>query len=206
MLHKIIAVGPFQCNCSILACERTQEAIVIDPGDEGSKILAFIHEKKLKVRYILHTHAHLDHIGASSELHADLQAPLALHQLDNPLYENLPAQGRYFGFEYSAPTPIHQFISDNETLRFGDQELQILHTPGHSPGGVCFKIEKKLFSGDSLFRDSIGRTDLWGADFKTLIRSIKERLFVMDEETLVHPGHGLNTSIGHEKAHNPFLR
>lgn len=208
MIHKTAVVGPLQCNCVLLACEKTKEAVLIDPGDEAQKIIRLVEAEGVKVKYLLHTHAHFDHIAATEDLKKTWDIPPVLHRDDEQIYNNLVMQGRMFGMQFRPAPPIEKFIEDEEILTFGEHKLQVLHTPGHSPGGVCFKLmdgDERVFSGDTLFRESIGRADLWGGDHATLIRSIKQRLLVLDDELSVHPGHGPSTHIGHERAHNPFL-
>ncbi len=208
LIRKNLTVGPLQCNCVILACEETREAIVIDPGDEPSKIIQALEKDQLKVKYLLHTHAHFDHIGGTKGVKEKVQGTICLHKDDEMIYNMLPMQGQMFGMRMDSPHPVEHFLEDEERIQFGKHSLQVIHTPGHSPGGVCFKMEGNeswLFSGDSLFEQSIGRTDLWGADHGTLIHSIKSRLFTLSDETKVFPGHGNPTRIFEEKRSNPFL-
>jgi glyoxylase-like metal-dependent hydrolase (beta-lactamase superfamily II) len=211
--HSLV-VGPLQCNCSILVCSETREAVVIDPGDELESIRALCEREKVKLRYALHTHAHFDHIGATGGLKAWAPAmKIALHKGDDDLYRNLPMQGRLFGFQFDAPPPVDHFVADEETITWGaGNKLSVIHTPGHSPGGICFRCdagrlghEPVVFSGDTLFQSSVGRTDLWGGDHRQLVKSIRERLLTLDEQTQVFPGHGPPTSIGVEARDNPFL-
>jgi glyoxylase-like metal-dependent hydrolase (beta-lactamase superfamily II) len=210
MWQKRFVVGPFQCNCWILACDKTKEAIVIDPGDEPSVLLSAIEAQGINVKYLLHTHAHLDHVGATRSLKAKGHGDICLHQADKFLYDMLPLQGQMFGLTLPNGSPIDKFIEDEEELHFGEHKLKVIHTPGHSPGGVCFQVgvgsaQEQLFSGDTLFQMSVGRTDLWGADQDLMFRSIKDRLFTLEDELPVHPGHGPSTSIGFEKSNNPFF-
>ncbi len=208
MIHKTLVVGPLQCNCILLGCEKTKEAVLIDPGDEPDRIQAWVEEAGLKVKYLLHTHAHFDHIGATSGLYSQWRVPPCLHAADEAIYNQLPMQGKMFGMEFAPAPAVEKRLSDEEILTFGDYKLQVLHTPGHSPGSICFKSlqgKEDVFSGDTLFHESVGRSDLWGGDQRTLIKSIKDRLFVLEDELEVHPGHGPSTRIGHEKRHNPFL-
>ena len=214
MIFETLVVGPFQCNCSILACEKTKEAVLIDAGDEGPRIASRLKQLGVTVKYSLHTHAHLDHIGAVKDVKgAAPGAKVCLHRDDHEIYRMLPQQGRMFGFQYDEPPPVDRFLEDGEEVVFGDGvSMTALHTPGHSPGGLCFRFKEGqlgekpfLFSGDTLFFESIGRTDLWGGDFGVLSKSIKERLYSLDEETDVLPGHGPRTSIAHEKRENPFV-
>lgn len=209
MIKKTFVVGPLQCNCTLLSCEKTGEAVLIDPGDEASKIIAELSKLNVKVKYLLHTHAHFDHIGATQGLKAHTQATVCLHQGDQSIYEMLPLQGQMFGMQFEPAPAIEKFLLDEEVLSFGEHSLQVIHTPGHSPGGVCFKLvggDEFLFSGDTLFQGSVGRTDLWGGDFDLLIRSIKSRIFTLNEEIAVFPGHGPSTFVGQEKRHNPFFQ
>lgn len=209
MIKKTFVVGPLQCNCTLLACEKTGEAVLIDPGDEGPKLISELSTLKVKVKYLLHTHAHFDHIGATKSLKEQTQATVCLHQGDQSIYEMLPVQGQMFGMQFEPAPAIEKFLLDEEVLSFGEHSLQVIHTPGHSPGGVCFKLtsgEEYLFAGDSLFQGSIGRTDLWGGDFDLLIRSIKRRIFTLNDEIAVFPGHGPSTFVGQEKRHNPFFQ
>jgi len=209
VIKKTFVVGPLKCNCTLLACEKTGEAVLIDPGDEASKLIAELSKLKVKVKYLLHTHAHFDHIGATKGLKAHTEATVCLHQGDQSIYEMLPLQGQMFGMQFEPAPAIEKFLLDEEVLSFGEHSLQVIHTPGHSPGGICFKLvggDEFLFSGDTLFQGSVGRTDLWGGDFDLLIRSIKRRIFTLDEEIAVFPGHGPSTFVGQEKRHNPFFQ
>jgi len=226
MLEKRMIVGAFQCNCRLLACSRTGDAVLIDAGDEPAKILQGLEGVvtsqgvPVRVRYLLHTHGHLDHIGATREVREALshqipEAPIiALHRGDEPLYKDLKKQGRFFGMNFEDPLPVDHYLEDGEELKVGDLKFSILHTPGHSPGSVCIRLHEdsaaqtteSLFSGDTLFRGSVGRTDLWGGDQDTLFSSIRGRLLTLDGDTRVCPGHGLDTTISLEKQQNPFLR
>lgn len=220
-------VGPFQCNCRLLVCPRTGTGLLIDPGDEPELILSRLKGVKLptgqpvEIRYLLHTHGHLDHIGGTRRVKTQLsqaqsseRAPrIAIHRDDEPLYLGLKTQGQLFGMCYEDPLPVDHYLEDGEELKVGDLRISVLHTPGHSPGGVCLRlhedsrigIPESLFSGDTLFQSSIGRTDLWGGDLDTLIRSIRSRILTLDSDTRLCPGHGPESSIGREKKENPFL-
>lgn len=210
MIHRLLPVGPLQCNCSIIACETTREAIVIDPGDEPERILAELRSQGVNVKYLVHTHAHFDHVGGTSGVRRQCGAPVCLHEGDRQLYENVPLQGKMFGVPVIEPPPVEKWLEDEETLSFGNYSLQTLHTPGHSPGSVCFKVwgngEQALFSGDTLFQGSIGRTDLWGGSLEELLASVRDRILPLDGDTPVFPGHGPATRLGDEKLHNPFLQ
>ena len=208
MIFETVAVGPLQCNCYIIGCEKTREALVIDPGDEVELILPLIHKHQLKVRYILSTHAHIDHVGDLEKIRDQTGAETLLHEEDLLLYNNLPMQAAWLGIDTPKTTKIDNFIHHGDRLRFGEHSGEVLFTPGHTPGSVCLHLpgEKgKLFAGDTLFQRSIGRTDLWGGSYENIIKSIRERLLLLDDDTVVYPGHGPATTIGQEKKHNPFL-
>jgi len=208
MLVTTFPVGPLQCNCSIVACRETGEAAVIDPGGDVDEIIKAVEAEGLKIKYLLHTHAHFDHIAGSRELKEKTGASICLHKEDQWLYDNLLKQGQLFGFRFDEPTPVDTYLSDEEELAIGKIKTRVLHTPGHTPGSLCFSLAEKdsvLFSGDTLFQRSIGRTDLWGGSFEQIIDSIKDRLFTLDDSTRVVPGHGGDTSIWEEKRENPFF-
>lgn len=210
MIIENIVVGEFACNCTIIACEETKEALIIDPGDEPQKIIEVLDKYDLKPKYLIHTHAHLDHIMATRDIKEKTQAEIFLHKADLTIYKNLNLQALKFGMTVKDPLDVDKFIEDGELITIGENiTCKIIHTPGHSPGGVCFyfsNFEKPVvFSGDTLFAGSIGRTDLWEGSYDDLIKSIKNRLFTLDDETIVCPGHGNNTTIGKEKKTNPFF-
>lgn len=210
MLHiETFPVGLLQCNCSIVSCPETREALVIDPGGDAPKILAYLKQHQLTVKYLLHTHAHFDHVGASKDLKAALGAQILLHPEDLFLYEQVPMQGAMFGLRLEPTCPLDGHLDDEMEIVFGQNKSKILHTPGHTPGSVCFQIEgheNHLFTGDTLFRGGVGRTDLWGGSESTLMKSIHQRLLPLDDETRIYPGHGSQSTIWQEKKANPFLR
>jgi glyoxylase-like metal-dependent hydrolase (beta-lactamase superfamily II) len=212
MIHRVLPVGPLQCNCQLVACPRTKEAVLVDPGDEAEAILALVAKEGVTVKYLLHTHAHFDHCGATGAVKTATGAVTCLHDGDRMLYENLPMQGRMFGMHFSHAPALDKTLEDGEPLRFGDCTLEVLHTPGHSPGSVCFRFrgtasdDAWLASGDTLFQGSIGRADLWGGNGRQLLKSIRERLFVLEDDLPVYPGHGGDTRIGVEKRTNPFFQ
>lgn len=208
-----MVVGPFQCNCQILMCPESKDAVVIDPGDEGPAIAARLQADGANVKYILHTHAHLDHCsGTHNVSQVAPHALVGLHQDDEWLYKNVPMQGQMFGMRLTAPPPVTLYVEHEMLLPFANTQIKILHIPGHSPGSVAFSLSEntlssvpEVFTGDTLFYRSVGRTDLWMADGSLMTKSIKQKLFTLDDETLVHPGHGPSTKIADEKRENPFL-
>ncbi|MBM4318954.1 MAG: MBL fold metallo-hydrolase [Deltaproteobacteria bacterium] len=208
MIVETLAVGPFQSNCIILGCPVTRHGVVIDPGAEGERIVAAIERNQLKIQHILLTHAHLDHVAAVAALRRATQAPVALHPADRWLYDHVPMQGMMFGLRAEAAPPLDAELQDGQVVAFGEeQRVEVIHTPGHSPGGVCFHLpaEKLAVVGDTLFHGSIGRTDLWGGDYGQLIRSITDRLLVLDPSTRLITGHGPDATVAREKRGNPFL-
>jgi hydroxyacylglutathione hydrolase len=211
MLLEIRDAAPFYKNGYVLACEQTREAVIIDPGDEVGQLLAIVAEKMLKVRHVLLTHAHVDHVAGAARAKAATDAPVCLHRDDLPLYIAAPQQAEFFGLTIEALPPIDHFYDLSAPLPFGRYEAHVLHTPGHTPGGVCLlvgpagKQGKKLFAGDTLFAGSVGRTDLAGGDHETLIASIKNVLFRLPDDVEVYSGHGPATAIGLERRTNPFL-
>lgn len=212
VIHRTLVVGSFQCNCRIMVCPRTGNAVVIDPGDEPEKIAAEIDaiaaelKKPVTVQALLHTHGHLDHINATSPLKKLYPASKAqAHRGDAELFANLAIQGRMFGLPVTEAPQLDHFLEDEEAVSAGDLKLTCIHTPGHSPGGLCFLLNDQLYSGDTLFAGSVGRTDLWGGDQDLMFKSIKDRLLVLDDDIQVHPGHGPSSTIGVEKRTNPFL-
>ena len=208
LFRKTFPVGPLGCNCSLLADEDTKEALVIDPGDEFEHIWSLIQENELQVKAIVHTHAHIDHIGATAELAAATKAKTYLHPDDIFLHQILAEQAQMIGLPAPTSSPIDEDLVDEASFRFGEHELGVLHTPGHTPGSVCFCLEKSdlCFSGDTLFSGSIGRTDLWGGDFELIQKSIKDRLYTLNGSVEVIPGHGPNTHIDVERHSNAFVR
>ena len=219
MIHEILPVGWLQCNCSIVADEKSKDAAVIDPGDEVEKILAIIRRYDLKVRYLINTHAHIDHVGGLLEMRKVTGAPVLMHAEDLELYRRLEMQALMIGVPAPPRTEVDGFLEEGERLEWGNLEAQILHTPGHTRGSISLFMpgkrdageaptadsRDKLFAGDTLFQGSIGRTDLWGGSFEAIMRSIREKLLVLSDDTIVFPGHGPATTIGQERESNPFL-
>jgi hydroxyacylglutathione hydrolase len=208
MIFRSFPVPPLGCNCSIIGDSLTKKAIVVDPGGDHEGILATLRDLDLTVSLIIHTHAHFDHFLASGEMHKATGAPLCLHRADQPLWENLELQCQLFDVPYNPVPAPNQWLGDGETLNLGNLSAIATHTPGHTPGSMCFHLEseKLLLAGDTLFRGSIGRTDLWGGDAAAIERSIKERLYTLDEATRVITGHGPETTIGFEIRNNAFVR
>ncbi len=213
MLLETRAVPPFEKNGFVLACDETRQAVIIDPGDEVVSLLEIVRTRQLDVKHILLTHAHVDHVSGVAEAKRQLQVPIYLHRGDLSLYENAVTFGEFFGLTVEAPPPVDYFYDDGyECVTFGTHEVRVHHTPGHCPGGVCLQVGrsgaagKQLFVGDTLFAGSIGRVDLPGGDYATLMRSIRQVLFAFGDDAEVYPGHGPKTTIGHERATNPFLR
>jgi hydroxyacylglutathione hydrolase len=211
MILETRAVGPFFKNGFVLGCEETHEAVLIDPGEEVDDLLVFAKTSRLEILHILLTHAHVDHITGVAAAKLALRAPIYLHRDDLFLYDNAVSQGAMFGLNVRQPPPVDVFYSPGQVIRFGKYEAMPHHTPGHCPGGVCLQVGssgsvgKRLFVGDTLFAGSIGRTDLPGGDYATLIRSIRTVLFAFGDDADVYPGHGPRTTIGHERRTNPFL-
>jgi glyoxylase-like metal-dependent hydrolase (beta-lactamase superfamily II) len=221
LIHEILPVGMLQCNCSILGDPATREAIVIDPGDEVDRILAVIQKHNLKVRAILNTHAHIDHVGGLRKLHEATGAPVFMHRDDLELYRRLDIQAQWLGVRPPAMIEVDQFLREGDRVRWGGYEARVLHTPGHTQGSVSLylpfeeeMLKRKtaaaneapwLFAGDTLFAGSIGRTDLWGGSMPAILASIQEKLLALPDETIVFPGHGPTTTIGDERETNPFL-
>jgi hydroxyacylglutathione hydrolase len=208
MIHKILPVGPLQCNCSIIGDESTHEAMVIDPGDDIEDIIAIIDQHKLQVKQIVITHAHIDHVGGAMKLRARTGAPILLNQNDYALLKMLDVQASWLGMKPPGEVKVEADLADDAKLRAGKLEASVLHTPGHTEGSVClyFAAEKMLIAGDTLFARSIGRTDLPGGSFEKIMRSLHDRVLALPDDTAVIPGHGPVTTIGEEREENPFLK
>lgn len=211
MILERRAAAPFFKNGFLVACEHTREAVLIDPGDEVADLLDVSARRGLTIRYILLTHAHMDHVSGVKAAQTATGAPIGLHREDLFLYEAAVDQGRMFGYDLEQPPPPDFFYEPGGTITFGRCQAVVHHTPGHSPGGVCLAIgdhnaAPELFVGDTLFEGSIGRTDLPRGDYTTLMDSIRNVLLPFGDDAVVHPGHGPSTTIGEERRNNPFLR
>ena len=216
MIYIKIPVGLLQCNCSIIGDPRTLEAIVIDPGDEVERILDLIGRYKLKVKAIISTHAHIDHVGGLAKLYQYTAAPVMMHSNDLPLYHGMEVQAAFLGMRPPELVEIHQLLKEGDILQWGGFHANVIHTPGHTPGSVSLYLppnggeatlsQPQLFAGDTLFAGGIGRTDLWGGSYDDMMHSLMEKILHLPEVTVVHPGHGHSTTIGHERETNPFLK
>lgn len=257
LIHITIPVGMLQCNCSIIGDPLTREALVVDPGDEVTRILDLLGRRRLTVKAIVSTHAHIDHVGGLAKLHQYTGAPVLMHRDDLPLYQAMDVQASFLGVLTPDLTEVDQLLKEGDVLRWGSLEAQVIHTPGHSPGSVSLYLPHQagrvsltdkdvqadrktggadgemkeedandsenangeqagsgkkesrvpqLLAGDTLFKGSIGRTDLWGGSMEEIMDSLRSKLLQLPDATIVHPGHGPMTTIGQERETNPFLR
>ena len=200
-----IVVGPLQVNCYLLICEETGKAAVIDPGADAEVILQAVEAAGCDISLIINTHGHFDHIGANKRIKEATGAELLIHADDVQLLSQAGLHASVYGLSVEASPQPDRLMVEGDLLKIGNLEIEIIHVPGHSPGSVCLKVKNSLIVGDVLFAESIGRTDLPGGDHQLLINGIREKLFVLPDETVVHAGHGPDTSIGHEKIANPFV-
>jgi glyoxylase-like metal-dependent hydrolase (beta-lactamase superfamily II) len=215
LIHITLPVGLLQCNCTIIGDPLTLEGLVIDPGDEVARITDLLARHNLTVKAIVSTHAHIDHVGGLSKLHRLTGAPVLMHQEDLPLYQAMEMQAAFLGVAAPEITSIDNLLKEGDTLRWGDYQARVIHTPGHTPGSVCLYIPQEagtvtlvapqLFAGDTLFAGSIGRTDLWGGSMPQIMDSLRGKLLQLPDSTVVYPGHGPATTIGTERHSNPFL-
>ena len=205
MIIKELVVGPLMANCFICGCEETKEAVVIDPGGDADRILLSLADSKLKVKYIIDTHGHFDHVAANGKIKDATGADILIHPLDASMLGSLSTNAAIFGISVENSPPCDQTIEEGDTVSFGKITLKVIHTPGHTPGGISLYTDNIVFVGDTLFAGSIGRTDFPGGDFNTLISSIRTKLFKMNDDVRVLSGHGPETSIGSEKRFNPFV-
>lgn len=205
IIFETLAVGPLAVNCFIIGSKKDNKAVVIDAGGDHEEILKLLKKHDLTLQFLINTHAHFDHVGGVRLLQDLTGAKFLLHQEDIPLLNHLNEQTAVFGLPSIAIPKIDKSLVDNEEIFIGKKTLRVIHTPGHSPGSVCFFIDNAVFVGDTLFAGSIGRTDLYGGSYTKLINSIKTRLFTMEDHVIVYPGHGIFTTIGDEKQHNLFF-
>jgi hydroxyacylglutathione hydrolase len=207
MILEMLTVGPFQENCYVIGDEATGEGALIDPGDEAARIALAVERTNLEIGWIIITHAHIDHVGGVAALVDEYACPVLMHAEAEPMLGQLPTQAMMMGLRFGKVPAVDRHIEDDEVLEVGGLELKALYTPGHAPGHLAFYLESEglVLSGDALFAGGVGRTDLFGGDMELLLRSIVERLMTLPDETRVLPGHGPETTIGEERAHNPFL-
>jgi len=205
LIIKEIAVGPLMANCFIAGCKKTKEAVVIDPGGDADRILSALAASELTVKYIINTHGHFDHVSGNADMKNATNADILIHPLDAPMLGKLSQNAAFFGISVEDSPSCDQTIEEGETVSFGEIGLKVIHTPGHTPGGISLYSDGIVFVGDTLFSGSIGRTDFPGGDYDTLISSIQEKLFALGDDVRVLNGHGPETSIGREKQYNPFV-
>lgn len=204
VIHQL-SVGPLQVNCFLVGCSKTHDAMVIDPGEEGARILHLAKSEGFEISKVVNTHAHFDHIGANREVVKATDAELMLHAADLPLLQNARNHAEVYGLAVAPSPEPDRLLEQGDTLEVGEHSFRVFHLPGHSPGGICLLSDGHLFVGDVLFAGSIGRTDLPGGDFDALVEGVREKLFSLPDETVVHPGHGPDTTIGRERKMNPFV-
>jgi hydroxyacylglutathione hydrolase len=204
MIIRSMPVGPLQANCYIVGCDQTRQAAVIDPGGDADRILMALAKEKLTLTAIIDTHGHFDHVGGNQPLKSASGAPLMIHALDAPMLGEMVRSASAWGLKVEQSPQPDRLLDEGDTVAVGDLQLKVLHTPGHTPGGISLYVDSAVFVGDTLFAGSIGRTDFPGGDFDTLIASIKQKLFVLPDDTAVYTGHMQATTIGREKKSNPF--
>lgn len=205
MIVECLTVGPLMENCYILGDEKTRSAAVIDPGDEAQRIVEKLAKKKLKCTHILLTHAHVDHISGINGVVEATGAKVYMHRGDSLMLKSAPVQALAFGMKPFLPPKVEKYLEDGEIIEIGELKVKVLHTPGHSSGGICFLVGNCIFVGDTIFQGSIGRTDLPGGNYNELINSIETKIFTLPDETTIYPGHGPETTVGYEKKYNPFF-
>lgn len=206
MIIQMLTVGPIMANCFIVGCEDTKNAVVIDPGDEADRILLSLSDSSLTVKYIINTHGHFDHVGGNKRIKEVTGADLLIHPLDAPMLNQLSASASRWGLVSEDSPPPDRELDEGDTIEFGQIQMKVIHTPGHTQGGISLHTDGYVFVGDTLFSGSIGRTDFPGGSHETLISSIQNKLFKLGDDVKVMSGHGPETTLGQEKRHNPFAR
>jgi hydroxyacylglutathione hydrolase len=201
----MLVVGPIQSNCYIVGCERTREAAVIDPGGDADRILITLAKDKLRCLYIINTHGHFDHSADNKRLKEVTGAQLLIHPADAPMILNQSMGGGMWGLHVDNSPPPDRYLGEGDIITIGDISLKVLHTPGHSPGGISLFTDKMVFVGDTLFAGSIGRTDFPGGDYEGLLRHVRNKIFTLGDDVVVYPGHGPKTTVGRERKTNPFF-
>jgi hydroxyacylglutathione hydrolase len=205
LILRTLVVGPIQSNCYILGSEQTREAAVIDPGGDADRILITLAKDKLRCIYIINTHGHFDHSADNKRLKEVTGAKLLIHRADAPMIIHQSKSGGMWGTLIDNSPPPDRYLVEGDVITIGDISLKVLHTPGHSPGGISLVTDKIVFVGDTLFAGSIGRTDFSGGDYKGLLRNVREKIFTLGDDVIVYPGHGPKTTVGREKKTNPFF-
>lgn len=206
MLIETLVVGMIQANCFLIADEATKKAIIVDPGGDAPVIVRRVHDLGLDVVAVIATHGHFDHVEGLAGIKEKIPAPIMIHPADMPLVKGMRSQGALFGIAVQEAPPPDKMLADGDEITFGNLKAKVMHTPGHSPGSVSLYVGGHVFVGDLLFNGSIGRTDLMGGDYDTLINAVTMRIFTLPPDTVVHPGHGPDTTVGFEKRTNPFFR
>jgi len=206
MIIKQLVVGPLAANCFIIGCENTREAVVIDPGGDVKEILWTLVDEKLKVKYIINTHGHFDHTGGNYELKKATGAPIVIHRLDASMLNNISQSANRWGFNMPNSPSADIFVDEGDLISFGNYGLNVLHTPGHTPGSISLYGNSAVFVGDTLFAGSIGRTDFPGGDYQALINAVITKIFPLGDDVKVYPGHGPSTTVGQERRTNPFFQ
>ncbi|PCI24980.1 MAG: MBL fold metallo-hydrolase [SAR324 cluster bacterium] len=205
MLVHTLPVSPFMMNCYIVACEKTKEAVIIDAGDEPERIMQVIENEGYQLKFLINTHGHVDHVSGVAAIRNKQQVPFLMHQDEDSILRFLGQSQEMYGFGDGLIPAVDEYLDPKKEYSFGELTIEVIPTPGHTPGGVCLWIGEEIFVGDTLFAGSIGRTDLPGGSTETLLNSIKTQLMTLDENLVVHCGHGPDTTIGNEKRMNPFL-
>ncbi len=205
MILESVVVGPLMVNCYVLGCENSREGVVVDPGDDTDRILDVVTRHGLKVVAVINTHGHFDHTGGNQRIVTETGAGLLIHELDAPMLARAVDTAAMFGLTAENSPPPSRFLTEGEFVAFGEYRLRVLHTPGHTLGGCSLHLEGMVFTGDTLFADSVGRTDFPGGSSVALGKSIREKLLILPDDTVVYPGHGPSTTIGRERKHNPYL-